>query len=169
MAGKAMAKDKRKTNRSSQRGAMAGLMKSVRGIFGIESKGDLITKNHLYNLIALMEIDGRIEEAEVRVLHGVASRHGITPSDLEIIMSERQAIRFIPPENDEQRFDQLYDIAYIIKIDGHVTDCEIETCRKVVTRLGYPSHKVESIVTTVIEYATTGGDLRQAINKVIQL
>ncbi len=94
-------------------------------------------KNHLINLGALAKVDGHIDAAELNYIISLGQKNGMKPEDVRSLVANAGSSRHHLPENDSERFDQIYDLVEMMLADGIVDDNEMEFCVEMATKLGF--------------------------------
>ena len=89
------------------------------------------------NVVMVMLADGRIDPAEVRVLHRVAQRVGMNEADAEYIMRNPAKIKFVRPISQKERVFQLIDMIYMMSADGDIDPREKAVCTRCALLLGF--------------------------------
>lgn len=115
---------------------------------------DLNLKNHLKALIQLSAVDGSIDEPERSYIYTIGKANRIPEKEIDDLMDETVTEK---PEADinyqglmsEERFDFLYDIIQLMKIDGDVYLTEIRYCEGVAEKLGYDKKVVKKLSSLV--------------------
>lgn len=94
-------------------------------------------------LISLAKTDGTIDDKEMALISRIGRAHGLSEEEIE------QYIRDSDPTdidfdslNKEERFETLYDLVHLMKVDGRVFDEEIFFCMSMARKLGYPMEAV---------------------------
>ncbi len=67
-------------------------------------------KEHFNHLIQMALADGKIEDAELKMLHRIGSKMGLTTPEIDNLLEASKNSAYIPPYELSKRFSQLYDI-----------------------------------------------------------
>ncbi|MEQ6121309.1 TerB family tellurite resistance protein [Reichenbachiella sp. MALMAid0571] len=94
-------------------------------------------KSQLSLLVHLSKVDKHIAEPEAKMIHYIGERNGISYEEIEAIIDNPGDMPSISNLDPEMKFDYLYNIVQLMKIDGKVFQSEIDFCEKVALRLGY--------------------------------
>ena len=94
-------------------------------------------KNHIMNLGALAKVDGHIDQTELNYIISIGQKNGMKPDEVKSLIANSGTIKQIVPENDSERFDQIYDLVEMMLADGIVDDNEMEFCMEMATKLGF--------------------------------
>ncbi|GAB4250778.1 MAG: hypothetical protein Tsb0034_29920 [Ekhidna sp.] len=100
-----------------------------------------MSKTSLAILIELANRDGEIDEREHRLIHQIGEAHGLSIGEIEDLISAPPRIDYSKLTEDE-RFEMLYDLVRLMKVDGKIFDEEILYCLDVAKRLHYPLEAV---------------------------
>ncbi len=95
-------------------------------------------KSHLANLVAIANSDGDFSVAEKRLIFDIGVKNGLSIDEVKkIIKSDGKTIEFKAPDNDAERFDELFDLASIMLADGECTEDELSNCIELAEKLGF--------------------------------
>ena len=94
-------------------------------------------KSHLLNLAALAKADGHIDSREMNFIKAVGKKNGISGSEVETLISEAKGASTDLPDNDSDRFDQIFDLVDMMLADGIVDETEMDFCIMMAEKLGF--------------------------------
>ena len=94
-------------------------------------------KNHLQNLGALAKVDGHLDALELNYIIAIGQKNGFKPEEVKSLVANSHNSHFHLPENDSERFDQIYDLVEMMLADGIVDDNEMEFCMEMAAKLGF--------------------------------
>ncbi len=86
---------------------------------------------------------------------------GISRDELHFIMNKPEAIQFVEPENQFEAIEHVYDIVYMIYLDGIVEDIELEVTMKYAEKLGFKPHIVGDLLKAIVTAPHDGIDKTQ--------
>ncbi len=88
-------------------------------------------------LVNLARIDGDMAEREKIYITNIGKANGFPESSVSTLFYQSHEI--IIPDNltDDQRFDYIFSLVQLMKIDERLYQEEIKFCSKVAARLGY--------------------------------
>ena len=109
-------------------------------------------QTHILTLLMLAEADNSDHENEVRFINNVAGRIGLSESDVKEIDQHPERLTFSLPESEVDRMTVLYDLMFLMKIDGSVVEEERELIRELGLRLGFRIDMVEEFILTMAKY-----------------
>jgi uncharacterized tellurite resistance protein B-like protein len=88
-------------------------------------------------LINLARVDGLVVEKERTYILNIAEANGVPPDEVHPLF-ERGHDFIVPPNLDDQkRFDYIFSLVQLMKIDERLYKEEIRYCARVASRLGY--------------------------------
>jgi uncharacterized membrane protein YebE (DUF533 family) len=109
-------------------------------------------KTHIANLGALARVDGHIDSSEMNYIIAVGQKNGLKPEDVRVLVANAETIKLHIPENDSERFDQIYDLVEMMLADGIVDDNEMEFCMEMAAKLGFR----KAVVGVLVRKISTG-------------
>jgi hypothetical protein len=88
-------------------------------------------------LINLARIDGEVAEKEKKYITNIGLANGVLAADINPLFDQDHDL--ILPDNltAHQRFDYIFSLVQLMKIDERLYQDEIRFCSKVASRLGY--------------------------------
>jgi hypothetical protein len=109
-------------------------------------------QTHILTLLMLAEADNKDHINEIRFINNVAGRIGLNESDVQEIDKHPERLNFSLPESEEDRMTVLFDLLFLMKIDGNVAEEEKELVRELGVRLGFRISMVEEFIQTIAKY-----------------
>ena len=95
-------------------------------------------KSHLANLVAIANSDGDFSVAEKRLIFDIGVKNGLSIDEVKkIIKSDAKSIEFKAPDNDNERFDEVYDLVSMMQADGVCSEDEMSNCIEIAEKLGF--------------------------------
>jgi len=95
-------------------------------------------KSHLANLVAIANSDGDFSVAEKRLVFDIGIKNGLSIDEVKkIIKSDAKSIEFKAPDNDTERFEEVYDLVSMMQADGVCSEDEMENCIEIAEKLGF--------------------------------
>ncbi|MBV6648046.1 MAG: TerB family tellurite resistance protein [Cyclobacteriaceae bacterium] len=92
-------------------------------------------------LTELAARDGEIDEKEQNLIMKIGNAHGLTDDAIEDLMDQSGNIDY-DSLAEKDRFDMLYHVVQLMKVDGKIFDEEISYCMSIAQKLGYPLEAV---------------------------
>ncbi|MFZ2904797.1 MAG: TerB family tellurite resistance protein [Cyclobacteriaceae bacterium] len=94
-------------------------------------------KTELNILINLAASDSRIEDKEAKLIHMVGKANGLAKEEVQQMISNPQPISNISALTSDEKFEHLYYLIQMMKMDGQVFKSEIVFCEKIAQKMGY--------------------------------
>lgn len=91
----------------------------------------------LHILAHLAQIDGSISEQESRLIHSLGHLHKIPHDEVDKIIKDPKPSEDLSLLSPDQKYEYLYNIVQLMKIDGKVYKSEIAFCQEMAVKLGY--------------------------------
>lgn len=97
----------------------------------------MIVLDHLKLLVSLAQVDGKVADRERNYIVNIARANGIYPDEVARLFQKDHQL--IVPEglSRDEKFDCIYSLVQLMKIDERMYQEEIRFCSDVATRLGY--------------------------------
>ncbi|MCP4458213.1 MAG: TerB family tellurite resistance protein [Cytophagales bacterium] len=119
-------------------------------------------------LVRLSKADNFIAEEERKLINAVGKRNGLSPEEIEKVIESPNVIGRLLDLPSEEKFNHLYMIIQLMKIDKKVHNSEIEFCEKIAMKLGYKPGVVADLSAFIYsdpEIGTDIGRLKSIANK----
>jgi len=113
-------------------------------------------KSHIMNLVQLAKADGKISKSESGLLVKIGERNGVSAEEVFEMVDASDDFFYKKPENDEQRFDQLYDLVDMMRIDGEVSPKEVEYTIEIAEKMGIRKAVAWILVQALVEGLSIG-------------
>lgn len=94
-------------------------------------------KAELNILINLAASDSTIEDKESKLIHMVGKANGLTKEEVDALIKNPQPIGDISALTSDEKFEHLYYLIQMMKMDGQVFKSEITFCEKIAEKMGY--------------------------------
>lgn len=94
-------------------------------------------KSHIVNLAALAKADGHIDEREMSFIVAVGQKNGMRAAEVRNVVANSGSVNLLLPDNDSERFDQIFDLVDMMLADGVVDDNEMDFCINMACKLGF--------------------------------
>lgn len=88
-------------------------------------------------LISLAQIDGKVAERERDFITRIGKANDLTNDEMEILFDQRHALIIPNDLTDDQKFDYLFSLVRLMKIDERMYKEEMLFCKKIAENLGY--------------------------------
>lgn len=88
-------------------------------------------------LINLARIDGAVAEKEKKYISNIGLANGIPMQDIIPLFDQDHELIIPSDLNQDQRFEYIFSLIQLMKIDERLYQEEIRYCSKVAAKLGY--------------------------------
>lgn len=96
-----------------------------------------MVKDQLNVLIQLAASDNSIADKEAKLIHMIAKVNGISLDEVDHMLKNPTPIGDLVSLTEDQKFEYLYNVVQLMKIDGQVFKSEIVFCEEIAEKLGY--------------------------------
>ncbi|UII23611.1 TerB family tellurite resistance protein [Fulvivirga ligni] len=97
-----------------------------------------MVKEQLNVLIQLAASDNQVADKEAKLIQMIGQSNGVTKEEIEeMLKNPERPIGNLSMLTPDQKFEHLYHIVQLMKIDGQVFKSEIVFCQDIAERLGY--------------------------------
>jgi len=107
--------------------------------------------SHFRNLVALAHADQKLDDREKVLLAFMAHRWGLTPDAVTAFLADPDRIELKIPEDADARFDQLYDLAEMMMVDGKISEEEKGLAEQLAAALGFKPEAISTIARGIVE------------------
>ena len=105
----------------------------------------LTNENQINILVHLSMADSFVAEEEIKLIKTVGKRMGMTESQIEELIKNPQPIPNVRDLPAEEKFDYLYNVIQLMKVDGKIYQSEIQFCEKLAIGMGYKAGVVADL------------------------
>lgn len=100
----------------------------------------------------LAEADDNEHPNEVSFINNVAGRLGLKLSDVKEIENNPTELTFQMPKTPQNRMTLMYDMLWLMKIDGSVVAEEKDLVLEIGLRLGFRVEMIEELISIISRY-----------------
>ncbi|MTI38037.1 hypothetical protein [Fulvivirga lutimaris] len=118
------------------------------------------------NLIEIAVSDGNFDRVEAELLHKIAKKNGISSSKLKDIEKNPGEVLFEVPEDDFEKFHQMYDLVHMMIVDNEVHEEEMKLCNIYASKFGYPKPHIDELIKTLKANIENGNDAKDTMARV---
>jgi len=115
-------------------------------------------KEHFRNLLQVAIADGKIDHHESEMLHRFGKKMGFTSQEIDALISSSSKDSFNPPYELNRRFEQVYEIVYIVLADGKIDDKEMHLAKVFALKSGFPENEIPVLMNILINGIKMGKD-----------
>jgi uncharacterized tellurite resistance protein B-like protein len=112
----------------------------------ITDNGKRVNKEHFIHLIQVSQIDGKISQSELELLHKQGKKFGLTDPEIDILIKSEFQHHYDPPYSLHHKFDQLYNIAEMILSDEEVADSEKRAVKRYAIAAGFKDKHIDGLI-----------------------
>lgn len=94
-------------------------------------------KHQINMLLKLAAIDQNLAGRERKLIEHFASVNKVEKSELEAMLKKPEEIKDLEILSEEERFEYLYMLIQLMKVDGQVFKSEIAYCEEMAEKLGF--------------------------------
>ncbi|SHH93513.1 hypothetical protein SAMN04488109_6221 [Chryseolinea serpens] len=118
-------------------------------------------------LISLAQIDGTVADRERNYIINIGRANNVYPDEVKPLFDKRHDL--IVPEDlsDDRKFDYLFSLVQLMKIDERMYKEEIMFCSKIASNLGYDQQVMFELLLNV-KAAVMGADEMSRLKTLVQ-
>lgn len=90
-------------------------------------------------LVSLAQIDGKVAERERSYITNIGRANDVSPEVIQPLFDQRHALIIPSDLSDDQKFEYLFSLVQLMKIDERMYKEEMLFCSKIAENLGYDS------------------------------
>ena len=124
----------------------------------ITEDGRRIKRDHYIHLVQVAELDGKLDQNEMEMLHRAGRKFGLSDQEIDELIDRERDFHYIPPVSLAEKFDQLYNMGLMALADGVVTDNEMRMLRKYAIAAGFTDEAIEGLLQIIIDGIRRGDD-----------
>ena len=94
-------------------------------------------RNYLNILVQLARVDGVVVQEEIDLINQVGKAHSMSEEEITRCFDDPSDIGTLAGLSDDEKYEYIYGIVQLMKIDGRLYDDEIKFCAKMASKLGY--------------------------------
>lgn len=96
-----------------------------------------MSRNHLNLLVQLAKVDGVVVQDEIDLIKQIGEASGMSSDEISECFEDPSEIGDLNSLSNDEKYEYLYDIVQLMKIDGRLYKEEIRFCAKMVSKMGY--------------------------------
>ncbi|MFH6983799.1 TerB family tellurite resistance protein [Marinoscillum sp. 108] len=106
-------------------------------------------QSQLSTLIQLAKIDGEFAGEERSLIMMLGKANGVSEAEILNLVENPQPLPPLSTMTDEDRFEYLYNIVQLMKIDSQVYLSEIKYCEELAEKLGFKKGVISKLSSKV--------------------
>lgn len=107
-------------------------------------------------LVNLARIDGEVAEKERKYISTIGLANNISAEDIQPLFAKNHELVVPADLDDQQRFNYIFSLVQLMKIDERLYKDEIRYCSQVASRLGYSEDVMFELMLHVRSAMATG-------------
>ena len=129
----------------------------IQHLFGKKEQELPLSSKEAYvgQLFKMAHSDGHMDECEYHFILKVAQRFQLEV-DFEDLHNRLPNLSFNPDAKDIFGFDLLFDLSWMILVDGEVDEKELQLGTEIATLMGYNPNRVKKIVSAIADQKKLG-------------
>lgn len=129
------------------------------------------SRSHINILVQLARVDGVVVQEEIDLITEIATNFGMTSEELSACFEDPDHIGDLTNLPDDEKYEHIYNMVQLMKIDGRLYKEEIQYCAKMATKLGYDEEVLTELMLKIYSdpHLTTDKEsLKSAIQKYLK-
>lgn len=102
-------------------------------------------KSKLSVLVQLANIDGDFAGEEKELIYMIAKANGIAESEVNDMIENPEPLPPLSTMSDDDKFEYLYHLVQLMKIDSQVYLSEIKYCEELAEKLGFRKNVISDL------------------------
>ena len=124
-------------------------------------------RSQLSALIALAKVDGDFAGEERDLIYMIGKANGVTEKEIVQLVETPEPLPSLSTMTDDDKFEYLYNIVQLMKIDSQVYLSEIKYCEELAAKLGYKKGVISALSAKVFSDPSITSD-REALKRVVK-
>lgn len=125
-------------------------------------------RSQLSALINLANVDGDFAGEERELIYMIGKANGVSEKEVLELVENPEPLPPLSTMTDEDKFEYLYNIVQLMKIDSQVYLSEIKYCEEMAAKLGYKKGVISALSAKVFSDPMITSDresLKRAVKK----
>lgn len=94
-------------------------------------------RTHLNLLVQLARVDGVVVQDEIDLIKQIGAANGMSSDEISASFEDPSLIEDLSRLTPDQKYEYIYNIVQLMKIDGRLYKEEIRFCARLASKLGY--------------------------------
>lgn len=124
-------------------------------------------KSQLSALIQLANVDGEFAGEEKMLIMMIGKANGFKESEIMDLVDNPEPLPPLSTMTDDDRFEYLYNIVQLMKIDSQVYLSEIKYCEELAEKLGFKRSVISALSSRIFSDPTITSN-REALKKAVR-
>jgi len=87
--------------------------------------------------VQLSRVDGVVVQEEIDLINQLGKAHDMNDEEITQCFDDPMELEDLTGLTDDEKYDYIYGIVQLMKIDGRIYEEEIRFCAKMASKLGY--------------------------------
>jgi uncharacterized tellurite resistance protein B-like protein len=124
-------------------------------------------RTHVNLLVQLAKIDGVVVQDEIDLIKQIGEANGMSSDDISACFENPNLIEDLSSLSRDDRYEYIYNIVQLMKIDGRLYKEEIKFCAKTASKLGYNEDVLLELMLKIYSDPNISAD-KNSLKKTIQ-
>jgi uncharacterized tellurite resistance protein B-like protein len=116
-------------------------------------------------LVQLATIDGNLAGKEKKLIEHIAKVNNVDDETIAGLLNRPEPIPDLDHLSEEERFEYLYMVIQLMKVDGQVFKSEIVFCENIAQRLGFKKKVVSELSKNIYSDPSITADREMLMDK----
>ena len=130
-----------------------------------------MSRTHLNILVQLARVDGVVVQDEIDLIKQIGQANGMTSEEISQCFEDPELVENLDKITDDEKYEFIYNIVQLMKIDGRLYKEEIAFCAKMASKLGYDEEVLLELMLKIYsdpEITTDKATLKSTIQKYLK-
>ena len=100
-------------------------------------------------LIQLAKIDGIISQEEIDMIMRLGKLNDLSDEEINLLFDRMDDTKNVVNLSDDEKFNMLYNLVQMMKVDGILFPEEMEFCAKISQNMGYTKQALYFLITNI--------------------
>ena len=130
-----------------------------------------MSRTHLNILVQLAKVDGVVVQDEIDLIKQIGKANGMGSDEISQCFDDPELVENLDKLSDDEKYEFIYNIVQLMKIDGRLYKEEIAFCAKMASKLGYDEEVLLELMLKIYsdpEITTDKKTLKSTIQKYLK-
>lgn len=130
-----------------------------------------MSRAQLNILVQLAKVDGVIVQDEIDLIKQIGEANGMSSEEISECFDEPGYEEDYKRLSDDEKYDYVYNIVQLMKIDGRLYKEELEFCARITAKLGYDEQVMLELLLKIYsdpDISTDKAHLKNTIQKYLK-
>ena len=137
----------------------------LKDILNLFKQGKASAHSHMKNLLEIAVADGHLHEDEFALLKDIAKDYGVSEKKLMAIKDNPEDVEFEVPQDENEKFSQLFDLVRMMVADKFIDRSEVKLCNVYAHRFGYNEKHIPELIDVMIQNIQNGNDVKDTAQR----